>query len=153
MRRFIAKAPLYTLVIPNQTVGNAPILLEIDNKLGFETEDTYLINKITGHSDFGNLVLEVETKEEISQAAVELAKRILEENVASPNAAALCPVEPLTPPDLAEEAKKLAEEQEIKAKKEAEEQAAILERKQKNEALRETIQKKSQRKKGNQRGA
>lgn len=153
MRRFIAKAPLYTLVIPNQTVGNAPILLEIDNKLGFETEDTYLINKIIGHSDFGNLVLEVETKEEISQAAVELAKRILEENVVSPNAAALCPVEPLAPPDLAEESKKLAEEQEIKAKQEAEEKAAILERKQKNEALRETIQKKSQRKKGNQRGA
>ena len=80
MRRFIAKAPQYILVWDNKSVV-------IDNQQGFETDDKQLIAALLAQPDFGNLVVEVPSRQQLAKDSKDKARKLLAELAAAPEEA------------------------------------------------------------------
>ena len=137
MRRFISRMPEYVLIIPNRNSGNEVEIIRLDNRKGLETDDPYIIERITRHADFGNLILELESQEALKQSAIAHARQVLEAAGMDYSPISVVPIEPLSTPDVTIEERELQQEQQIKEDQEAAEAAQSAERKAKNDAIRE----------------
>ena len=91
------------------------------------------------HKDYGNFIHTVPTREEIAQQSKAYARELLKGEWQQEILPAALEVTPLSVPDLAEEAARLQEEQELRTQQQAAEEEKTTKRKAKNTAIREKI--------------
>lgn len=127
-KRFISRGLSWT--------GGRDIVISRD---GFETEDPEIIDFLMSHKDYGNFIHTVPTREEIAQQSKAYARELLKGEWQQEILPAALEVTPLSVPDLAEEAARLQEEQELRTQQQAAEEEKTTKRKAKNTAIREKI--------------